>query len=131
MSLETPIQPSLKAFQRAITDDYAGSPRYPHSDVLVFPAEFDKEDFFAAVEQRDPTTTTVIFVRDDGAELIISPRAPKSLLERIFARIGVVPHDVEAREPERSMALYHDELYARGPRALVRLEKRSFAGAAA
>lgn len=125
----TSSNPALDAFKRAVVDDYSGQARYA-MDTVVLPAEIDLRGFLRAVEPYDPETTTVVFVRGDGAQLIASPRSPRSLRERVLARLWGHPIDVEILPGEGRPRLYHDDRrYARTSRAIVKHELRAFAGA--
>jgi hypothetical protein len=115
---------SIEAFTQAVLADYQGEPRYPAGSV-VLPAAIELDEFVAAMRQHDPHRTTVVFVRDDGAELILTPRPARSLAERVRARFGVLPLDVTVR-PAHGRELYHDRRSVR-TRDVVAYERRVFA----
>src|SRR4051794_35927640 len=115
---------ALEAFKRAVIDDYASESRY-RDDCIVFPADVSVTEFLDAIGERQPLMTTVVFVRADGARLIATGREPNTLRERLLAKIGRYPIDVEILPPTGG-TLYRDT-YSRSKRDLVRYEHRAFA----
>lgn len=115
---------SLDAFAKAVVADYNDDPRYP-ANAIVLPATVTTREFLAATEHHDLNRVSVVFVREDGAELIVSPRSPSSLLERVKARLGLTPLDITVRPPDGPL-VYHDRRAVRA-RDVVAYEQRVFA----
>jgi len=63
---------AIDAFKRAVVADYSGAPSYPNGAV-VLPAGLGREAFNKAMQDRDPRTTPLVFVCDDGSQLICTP----------------------------------------------------------
>lgn len=121
----SPSRAALEAFKQAVADDYAGVSRHG-DDCIVFPADVSVDEFLNAIGDRHPLTTMVVFVREDGAQFIATWREPRSLWERLVAKIGRYPTDIEILPPTGG-PLYRDS-YSRSKRALVQYEHRAFAG---
>lgn len=117
---------ALEAFKDAVADDYAGVSRHG-DDCVVFPADVTVNEFVEAIGDRHPLATTVIFVREDGAQFIATWREPRSLWERALAKVGRYPTDIEILPPTGG-PLYRDS-HSRSKRALVQYEHRAFAAA--
>ncbi|HET6506266.1 MAG TPA: hypothetical protein VFG42_05725 [Baekduia sp.] len=92
----------------------------------MFPADVTFREFVDAIGDRRRLTTTVVFVREDGAHLVARWREPRSLWERLLSKIGRYPTDIEIL-PSTGGTLYRDT-NSRSKRALVRFEHRAFAG---
>jgi hypothetical protein len=121
----SPSHAALEAFKQAVADDYAGVSRH-RDDCMVFPADVSVSEFLDAVGERHPASTTVIFVREDGAQFIATGRQPRTLRERVLAKVGRYPTDIEILPPTGG-PLYR-ESFSHSKRALVRYEHRAFAG---
>jgi len=121
----SPSHAALEAFKQAVADDYAGVSRHG-DDCVVLPADISVSEFLDAIGDRHPLSTTVIFVREDGAQLIATGRQPRSLREHLLAKIGWYPTDIEILPPTGGPP--YRESHSRSKRALVRFEHRAFAG---
>lgn len=117
---------ALAAFKNAVIEDWNDRPRYPDG-AIVLPAERDFADVWHAVKHYDPAKTPIVFVRDDGFELGISPRRPETLRERVLFKIGRLPHDVDIR-PSNGTPVYRDQRVLRSARDVADFERRAFAG---
>jgi hypothetical protein len=118
-------QATLEAFTRSCIDDYNGNTRHPNHSVFL-PAAISSADFVKCFARRSLAATPVVFVRDDSAEMILTPRLPRTLRERALALLGRVSFDVEVR-PADGSTLYQGIASARSPRAVVAYEHRAFA----
>jgi len=95
---------------------------YPRG-AIVLPAGVGHDEFLAAVKEHSPKTATIVFVRNDGVEMIVAART-RRLYQRLLARVGVQFLDIEIRTPESSV--YRDRHVARGTNDIFRLERRAF-----
>jgi hypothetical protein len=117
---------TIDAFKRAVAEDYSGMPTLPEGTV-VLPADVEGDDLMIALDGRNPFTAPILFVREDGVQMLIVPRRPRRLHERVLSRVGIHPLDIEVRGGQGGRPLYHDKRYARGVADVMRLERRSFA----